>query len=57
MAKEKEMRVEVFRSNEKPDYSILARVLLPKIREAFRDPEYVKRYHEWLKEQGLEAEA
>jgi len=42
-----EMRAEVFRTHERPDYAMLARALLPKIREAYRDPEMEKKYQEW----------
>ena len=44
-----EMRVEAFRTHEKPDYMPLARLLLPKIREKLDDPEFMERYQEWKK--------
>lgn len=44
---EQTMRVEAFRTRETPDYMVIARYLLPKIREAFQDPEYEKAFQEW----------
>ena len=35
---------------EAPDYTPLARVLLPKIREAAENPEMMRRFEEWKKE-------
>ena len=50
MREAKQMRVEVVHVNQAPDLSILARHLLPKIREAFQDPEYEKKFQEWKKQ-------
>lgn len=41
------MRVEGYRSGEAPDLMILARHLLPKIREFYQDPENIKKAEEW----------
>ena len=38
---------------EAPDYGTLARALLPKIREAAEDPEFMREYREW--KEGREA--
>ena len=39
---------------EAPDYRPLARALLPKIREAAEDPEFMREYREWT--EGRDAE-
>lgn len=44
-------RIEVYRTEEKPDLMILARHLLPRIREFYQDPENVKRFQEWKERQ------
>ena len=43
------MRVEGYRSGEKPDLMILARHLLPRIREFYQDPENIRKAEEWKK--------
>ena len=40
-------QVEVIRTETRPDYGTLARALLPKIREMYRDPEMEKKFQEW----------
>ena len=47
---EKDMRVEAYRTRETPDYMVMARYLLPKIREAFANPEVEKAFQEWKRE-------
>ena len=54
---EQTMRVEAFRSRETPDYMVLARALLPKIREAFQNPEYEKAFQEWKRKRETEQNA
>ena len=41
--------VEVIRAEGRPDYTPLARALLPKIREAAEDAEFLREYEEWKK--------
>ena len=47
---EQEMRVEAYRTRETPDYMVMARYLLPKIREAFANPDVEKAFQEWKRE-------
>lgn len=54
---EKVMRVEAFRTRETPDYMIMARYLLPKIREAYQNPEYEKVFQEWKRKREEEKNA
>ena len=49
-----ETRVEVIRTGNAPDYSALARCMLPKIREAAEDPDYMKEYEAWKKAREAE---
>ena len=51
------MRIEVVMVKQKPDLMPLARHLLPKIREAFQDPEYEKQFQEWKKKRDEERAA
>ena len=44
---EKEMRIEAYTSGQKPDLEMLARHLLPKIRQAAENPEILRAYEEW----------
>ena len=46
-------RIEAIRAEGRPDYTPLARALLPKIREAAEDPEFMREYREW--KEGREA--
>lgn len=39
--------IEVYRTEEIPDLMILARHLLPKIREFYQDPENIRKFQEW----------
>ena len=50
----KETRVEVIRTGKAPDYMMLARALLPKMREAAEDPDYMKEYEAWKKAREAE---
>ena len=43
-------RVEVIRTGERPDYLPIARALLPKIRKAAEDPDFIRGYEKWKKE-------
>ena len=52
MAKELNMRVEVFRSHEKPNYMPLVRHLTKRMIEEYSNAEYEKRYREWARERG-----
>lgn len=45
--KQTTMRVEGYRSGEKPDLMILARYLLPLAREFYQDPENDRKFQEW----------
>lgn len=54
---EQAMRVEAYRTREKPDYMIMARYLLPKIREAYQNPEYEKAFQEWKRKREEEKNA
>lgn len=54
---EQAMRVEAFRTRETPDYMVIARYLLPKIREAFQDPEVEKAFQEWKRKREAEKNA
>lgn len=47
-------RVEVIRTGNAPDYKMLARALLPQIRKAAEDPEYMKEYEAWKKAREAE---
>lgn len=40
-------RIEVYRTEEKPDLKILARHLLPKIRDFYQEPENIRKFQEW----------
>ena len=48
------MRIEAYRTREKPDLMILARHLLPKIRAAYEDPEFEKAFQEWKRKREEE---
>ena len=50
------MRAEAYRPHERPDYMPLARALLPKIREAYQDPEVEKKFQEWKRARDAAAE-
>ena len=54
---EQTMRVEAFRSRETPDYMVFARAILPKIREAYQNPEYEKAFQEWKRKREAEQNA
>lgn len=41
------MRIEAYRSAEKPDLMILARYLLPMAREFYQNPENDRKFQEW----------
>ena len=49
---EQTMRVEVVYVNEKPDYMPLARHLLDRIIEFYKDPENERRFQEWKAARG-----
>ena len=42
-------RIEAIRAEGRPDYTPLARALLPKIREAAEDPDVMAEYEDWKK--------
>ena len=46
----REIQVEAYRSGETPEYEIVARTLLPKIREFYQDPDHLKAFQEWKKQ-------
>lgn len=41
--------MEQVKEKNRPDYMAMARCLLPKIRKAAEDPEFMKAYQEWKK--------
>ena len=40
-------QVEVIRTGTRPDYMMLARALLPRVREFYQDAEAEKKFQEW----------
>lgn len=52
MAKEMNMRVEVFRSHEKPNYMPLVRHITRSAIEQFSNAEYEKQFRAWMRAKG-----
>ena len=51
------VRIEVYKVNQKPDYMPLARHLLDKIIEFYKDPENERKFQEWKKQRDAAAAA